>query len=212
MDTTPSANFPPEDISPSYTEEQKQAKLQEWWGLLDKLANGNPFTEQDFDLVLDNVENPELKRKLQGLFDPVMEFDLRKAFIDSFNKVRGEFGAGFKALSKQEQAVRKEVGAMYFPEPKEGTNNADIGNGWKLKYTHKIDRKVDEAAFDATTIKLREMGINTDKLTRTVHELATTEYRALESLNEEAFKVFQECLIIKPGSPTLELVPPKTRK
>ena len=50
-----------------------------------------------------------------------------------------------KAIEK-EQALRKEIMALFFPAPEEGTNKVDLGAGWTLKATHKIDRKIDEAA------------------------------------------------------------------
>lgn len=116
-----------------------------------------------------------------------------------------------KPLIENEQRLRKEVMTMFFPEPVEGTNTQPLENGWKLKSTYSLDRKIDPAALPAVLAKLREMGVNPDPLVRINPSLATTEYKALITINPEAAKVFDQALIISPKSPTVELVPPKTK-
>lgn len=113
-----------------------------------------------------------------------------------------------KAIEK-EQALRKEIMALFFPTPEEGTNKVDLGSGWTLKATHKIDRKIDEAALPAVFQQLREMGVNPDPLVRAVPSLETKAYKSLAQINPDASRVFDQALTIKPGSPTLELIPPK---
>ena len=114
-----------------------------------------------------------------------------------------------KKLVEAEQALRKEVMALFFPEPVEGTNKFDLEAGWSLKATHKIERKVDEAALPAVLQQLREMGVNPDPLIRTKPDLDTKAYKSLVQINPDAAHVFEQALTIKPGSPTVELVPPK---
>lgn len=114
-----------------------------------------------------------------------------------------------KKLVEAEQALRKEVMALFFPEPVEGTNKFDLEAGWSLKATHKIERKVDEAALPAVLQQLREMGVNPDTLIRTKPDLDTKAYKSLVQINPDAAHVFEQALTIKPGSPTVELVPPK---
>lgn len=114
-----------------------------------------------------------------------------------------------KKLVEAEQALRKEVMALFFPEPVEGTNKFELEAGWSLKATHKIERKVDEAALPAVLQQLREMGVNPDPLIRTKPDLDTKAYRSLVQINPDAAHVFEQALTIKPGSPTVELVPPK---
>lgn len=114
-----------------------------------------------------------------------------------------------KKLVEAEQALRKEVMALFFPEPVEGTNKFDLEAGWSLKATHKIERKVDEAALPAVLQQLREMGVNPDPLIRTKPDLDTKAYTSLVQINPDAAHVFEQALTIKPGSPTVELVPPK---
>ncbi len=114
-----------------------------------------------------------------------------------------------KKLVEAEQALRKEVMVLFFPEPVEGTNKFDLEAGWSLKATHKIERKVDEAALPAVLQQLREMGVNPDPLIRTKPDLDTKAYKSLVQINPDAAHVFEQALTIKPGSPTVELVPPK---
>ncbi|MDE3023511.1 MAG: hypothetical protein KGI54_16955 [Pseudomonadota bacterium] len=114
-----------------------------------------------------------------------------------------------KKLIEREQELRKEVFAIFFDAPKEGTNNYELANGWKLKGTYKLERKLDEAALPAVKEKLTEMQVNSDVLVRWVPELATKEYKSLLTLNPEAAKEFDAALTTKPGSPVLELIPPK---
>lgn len=114
-----------------------------------------------------------------------------------------------KKVVEAEQALRKEVMALFFPEPVEGTNTFELEAGWSFKATHKIERKVDEAALPAVLQQLREMGVNPDPLIRTKPDLDTKAYKSLVQINPDAAHVFEQALTIKPGSPTVELVPPK---
>ena len=116
-----------------------------------------------------------------------------------------------KKVVEAEQALRKEVMALFFPEPVEGTNKFELEAGWSLKATHKIERKVDEAALPAVLQQLREMGVNPDPLIRTKPDLDTKAYRSLVQINPDAAHVFEQALTIKPGSPTVELIPPKAQ-
>lgn len=117
--------------------------------------------------------------------------------------------AGAKLVIEKEQALRKEVAKLFFVEPAEGTNTEDLEGGWKLKLTHKIDRKVDEASLFAVKEELRKLNINPDALVRFKPELDTKAYKALKLVNEDAAKVFEQALLIKEASPALELVAPK---
>lgn len=137
-----------------------------------------------------------------------MEYDERMALLRDWNTAVAQV-ATCKPLIAQEQELRKAVMAEFFPTPKEGVNNLDMGQGWTLKGTYKIDRKVDEAALPAVKEQLRELGINADTLVKYKPELATTSYKALP---EQARLIFDTALTIKPGSPTLELIPPKEKK
>jgi hypothetical protein len=119
--------------------------------------------------------------------------------------------ADAKAIIETEQRLRKEVTALFFPEPKEGTNNFDLGSDWKLKAVYKIDRKVDEAALPSVLDELHKLKVVTDNLVVYKPEVSTSTYKALKEVNPDAAKVFEQALIIKPGSGTLELIVPKAK-
>jgi len=115
-----------------------------------------------------------------------------------------------KAAIAKEQALRKEVADLFFFTPTEGVNTFELEQGYKLKLTYKIDRKIDEAALDAVRKQLAEDKINIDTLLSYKPSLDTKAYKGLMQVNPEAAKVFDQALTIKPASPTLELVAPKS--
>jgi hypothetical protein len=114
-----------------------------------------------------------------------------------------------KPIVTKEQALRKQVFAAFYPVPKEGTNTLDLADGWKLKGVYKLDRKIDDAALPAVTEQLRGMGVNADTLVAWKPELKTATYRELTA---EQRAVFDQALTVKPGSPTVELMPPKAKE
>jgi hypothetical protein len=114
-----------------------------------------------------------------------------------------------KPILAKEQELRKQVFAAFYPAPKEGTNTLDLAGGWKLKGVYKLDRKIDEAALPAVAEQLREMGVNVDTLIKWSPGLKTATYKELTA---EQRAVFDQALIVKPGAPIIELVPPKAEE
>lgn len=109
-------------------------------------------------------------------------------------------------IKAQEMDLRKKIFGAKFPDPVEGTNTVPLSDGWVLKGQYKIDRKVDEALLVTLTPILKEKKINIKDLIKYTPELSIREYRALD---EEQMKLFNQVLIIKPGSPAMEIVKPK---
>lgn len=114
------------------------------------------------------------------------------------------------------RCLGKKIFKFYFPNPKEGTNKADLkdGTGAQLKAVHVIGRTVELGSLDALRSAIRTEGSNLPKLPiadliKYKPELVIGEYR---KLTEEERCIFDQCLIIKPGSPQLEITIPKTRK
>lgn len=89
---------------------------------------------------------------------------------------------------------------------KEGTNNVPLANDWKLKVVTKIERDVDEAALPAVKEKLLSLGVDPERFVRYTAELVVKEYRVM---TDEQRSVLDQALTAKPGSPTVELLPPK---
>src|SRR5574340_318677 len=128
--------------------------------------------------------------------------------LTAWDNVKREIVA-FKPTIEKEAALRKRVMAAFFPSPKEGVNTVDLQADWKLKGTHKLDRKIDEAALPAVQEQMRDAGYNPDVYIKHVPELNVMIYKAA---SPEVKKIFDHAIIMKPASPTVELVPPKEKK
>lgn len=109
-------------------------------------------------------------------------------------------------LRAKEMLMRKSIFSRLFPKPVEGTNKVDLADGFVLKATHKIDRKVDEAALANLKEEFFAEKIPIDNLVRWKPDLSVSAYR---KLNPVQVNLFDRALIIKEGSPTLEIVKPK---
>lgn len=106
----------------------------------------------------------------------------------------------------REMALRKAVVASFWPTPAEGTNNQDLNAGWKLKYVHSFDYKVDDAALPLLREELAKEQVSLDGLFKYSAALVLKEYR---TLGDNIKSKVDQVLTIKPKSPTLELIPPK---
>jgi len=109
-------------------------------------------------------------------------------------------------LKTQEMVLRKELFAVAFEEPLEGTNKAELPGGWTLKGVYKLDRSIDEASFLAIKEKLVSVGVSTDSLVRYKIDLVLKSYKALSDATRA---IMDQCLVTKPGAPSLELISPK---
>lgn len=128
--------------------------------------------------------------------------------LAAWQELVAKIKAEAKPLIDQEMAMRKELFAELIPNPKEGTQYIELANGWRLKGIHKLDRKIDEAALDGVKEQLRQNGVNPDLLVEYKPSLKSATYKELTA---EQKAIFDHALIMKPGSPTLELVPPKEK-
>ena len=113
-----------------------------------------------------------------------------------------------KELKAEELKLRKQIFNECFKET-EGSHQLDLEDGYVLKAKLPFTRTVDKGAFDALRKPLSEKGINCDKLVNFKPSLVLTEYRKLSE--DESF-AFSECLLTKPGTPSLEIVMPKRSK
>lgn len=107
-----------------------------------------------------------------------------------------------------ELALRLKIFKDKFRAPVEGINKYDLPDGYVLKGTHVINRKVDEPALITLRPIFQEKGLKVDELVQFKPELRTGEYR---KLTEEQRMMFDQVLIIKPGTPSLEIVLPKRK-
>jgi hypothetical protein len=136
-----------------------------------------------------------------------------------------EVSKRLQKLRGHEMMLRQRIYAAIFPSPKEGANKAQLPDGTLFEATHKIDRKVDEAALAAlkqytvaqfrsflTQLKIEHasfaddakvvdvLKLSVDKLIKYEPDLAVREYRTLTA---EQAAVFDTCITAKPGSPSM---------
>lgn len=138
-------------------------------------------------------------------FDPndLIEWDRLKKQLD--------------AVKASEMLLRKKIFGCCFASPKEGTNDFALANGYVLKGDYKIDRTLDVGTFNALKAApaeglmspLQQAGINPDKLVEYKPSLVLKEYR---TLTDEQRKFFDQCLVIKPGAPSLKIELPAKAK
>ena len=122
-----------------------------------------------------------------------------------------------KKIKVAENLLRLKIFKGMIKDPKEGTNTVPLAEGWVLKGKHVINRDVDQAALSINTAvdpatkmsRLSANGIHVEQLIKWKPELITKTYRTLSA---EQQKIFDECLIIKEGSPQLEIVLPASEK
>ena len=138
--------------------------------------------------------------------DPMQDVALRTQFLSEWYVMVGQL----KKLKDAEMTARKRIFAWFFPEPKEGTNTAPLPDQWVIKGKYPIARDLDIGAFNALRPQMEKLGVNIDTLVEYKPALKVAVYR---ELTEEQQKMFDRCLIIKPGSPGLEIeLPAKARK
>lgn len=112
----------------------------------------------------------------------------------------------------KEAILRQRVFKGKFPSPVEGTNTVELNKGYVLKAVHVINRKVDLGnltALAAAEGVFHKEGIDANKLIEWKPDLKTKEYRALP---EAKRLIFEQALIITPGSPTMSIVLPASAK
>lgn len=114
-----------------------------------------------------------------------------------------------KKIKAAEMLLRQKIFCAYFPSPVEGTNSAPLADGYVLKGKYTINREVDPGALGALKEQFVQAGISADALVQYKPSLVLKEYR---TLTEEQRQLFDRVLIVKPGSPSLEIVLPAKAK
>jgi hypothetical protein len=127
------------------------------------------------------------------------------ATLEEWRGLKEEIDA-MQSKVMRERKLRKEVADLYCPNPEEGTNTIELPTGERLRLTHKLTRSLDEGAMPAVAEQLRKHGVSPDNLVKWSPKLDTREYRRLD---DETRHIMDQCLITKPGSPTLDILEPK---
>jgi hypothetical protein len=144
------------------------------------------------------LKNPVIPEALVGPVKPTVN----QADFDNWYKMQQEL----KDLKEAEALLRMKIYKAAFPDAHEGTNNLPLTEGFILKAKVTINRKVDIATFEALKDKLLEAHIKVDKLVVFKPDLGVTYYK---TLGEEEQNLVAQFLIIKEGTPALEVVKPK---
>lgn len=111
-----------------------------------------------------------------------------------------------KDIKNKEMLLRRKIFEFYFQKPEEGTNKFELADGFLLKGKYTLNRTIDEGALQSSLEMLRENKINPDTLVVYKPSLDLRNYRRLTA---EQQKLFDQVLIVKPGSPSIEIVKPK---
>lgn len=106
----------------------------------------------------------------------------------------------------EELRARNALFAHAFPNAKIGTNRCDVRDGWKLKGTLPLNYKLDAAQMPAILDELKKLGKS--EVIKIDYELSLKEYKAAPA---EVQKLLVPALTTKPGTPSLELEPPKEK-
>lgn len=126
-----------------------------------------------------------------------------------------ELNQELSRIKGAEAMLRSRIFKHCFPAPTEGSadNKYPIndGTGAIVQGTYVINRTVDEQQLDALRAAIAEEGSNLPqldlvKLIKWKPEVVVKEYRGL---SDEERHVFDQCLVIKPGMPALEIKIPK---
>lgn len=123
-----------------------------------------------------------------------------------YTKMFNEWQDAVKTLSDakmREMELRKILFNAAFPNPEEGVQRVDLMDGGKLKGTYKLNRKIDVDALDKIPDRLKQYCIKYKP------ELDIKEYR---KLSREDTIVFDTCLTVTPGAPSLEVERPGEKK
>ena len=128
-----------------------------------------------------------------------------------------ELQAQLKSIKASEMLLRTKIYKGLFKAPEEGTNTLPLAEGWVIKAKRVIQRDIDLAALtinatvdsESGLSRLTAAGIQPESLVKWKPELILKNYR---ELNDEQKLIFNECLVIKDGSPALEIVLPAKNK
>jgi hypothetical protein len=146
-------------------------------------------------------------------FNPNAE---RDALIVEWQKAE----AARAAAVAREMELRKQVYATCFPNPEMGTNNLELGKGYKLKAVRKLNYNLangegqTEAALDQIEKLGNEGKFIAERLVGWKPSLSLSEYNKLEASNPTHQKIkaiINSVLTTTEASPSLEVVVPKAK-
>ena len=115
-----------------------------------------------------------------------------------------------KHWTKLESDLRDKLVTQLFDSSKtEGTETLELQGDWKLKATKRLSFNLSNKDGALVSILQTLPSIIAENLIRWNPDLNLTMYRKLDAPTQQ---LFTPVLTIKPGKPTLELVPPNANK
>lgn len=125
-----------------------------------------------------------------------------------------------EAAKNSEMEIRKAVFGYCFPTPKAGVNRMDIGNGFALKATHKINTKVSgtiaeiEACEEACEKLGNEGAFLIERIITWKADVSVSELKKLDvslPLHKQVKAEVEKIITETPGAPSLEIEAPKAK-
>lgn len=108
-------------------------------------------------------------------------------------------------LKEEEMRLRKEIFKEAFDAASEGANKLTLQGGWELKATVPYTRTLDQAHV-AELLKELKKAKAPSTLIKIKYDLSVADYKKLD---DHIRGMVDAHLTTKPGTPALELVPPK---
>ncbi len=120
-----------------------------------------------------------------------------------------------EAAKAREIELRKAIVAddsFFDPDKEEGTETFDLGGGYKLKATKKINYSMANKQGEtfAALKALSSLGPASQRIAKDlVNFSASLRLSEYKKLDDQERRIIDEVITTRPGSPTLELVEPK---
>jgi hypothetical protein len=133
-----------------------------------------------------------------------------------------------EAAKEKEIELRKQVQTLLFPNPKKGTQRYELGNGYSVKYVHKLNYKLgDKNKIDDDGNKVaindqvedvmvaiekcgNEGPFLVDRLVKTSYDLSLSEYNQLDP-QSPIKKLIDSILITSDAAPEISIEGPKRK-
>lgn len=134
-----------------------------------------------------------------------MTYKPTKPFLNKLNEWN-TLRAQISELEDKELEMRKELFAIAFPNPEEGSkyNKVDLPNGYMLQGDYKINRRVDEGALPIVREEMDPV-----LFARTFRFKPELSKSGFKELTDEQKRIASKAIIAAPGTPSLAIVQKK---
>ncbi len=138
-----------------------------------------------------------------------MELKTFEACSNTMEKIQVwvENQAILNAVKVLEMNQRKELDALLFAEPTQGTNKYELNAGWTIQAVHGTEVKLDTTAY-----KLMESELADDIKDMCISWEPKLDLRTYKKIDPAKRELLDEAITTKPKSVSMKLVPPKADK